>query len=604
MVTTLAWGESVRCMFSSLSVSFKSKYLDYKRSPFQDFLGHNRRSMGMRPGVVIYFCLLLASGSWRSSHASTEPFFAHMATCVGEPIIAVKVPERERTALTAWNNLFSSGVHVQPGHGSSFFHLFDKARKIAGSTPILLRRWKRCLKAVCVPNTDLQSISCRTLYYSYNPFRHACVPQKGFCERTMNHFATMGECQHVCSSGSLKLEKPEIVKRLSRVPDARTVGPAATRIKLRIQRENDGVTTTLVNSTLKVAREKSLLLIGYILPEPTHVQNSVAAGNQNSAASASKHPDTTHSVAKSNNGLSKPATEPSDTLAGLRLSRSAWPQGKPESMHELSSRALPVTDSFGKYMHSYRNQIPSWPPERNPFGLFGTPAMLLPHISRPGSNRIPDSRTPDAQLRNEVNEVTTRKSLSQRTKQYAKASDANMSEIPALQPLSARNVELQEKPGLLPLPSNDVPLPVFGVSPENLPLRRLSRDSRKGVPASPAEKTANASAAKTPVKRPETSGAVPGGLKQQEKMARLATDAPSSATQLLRQGAMGPPLWPSPLRNPMFWSVQQYSKEEPRREPVVEERIIPKTAPQTGIRTIYEYPIRGRPAGPPVKANP
>lgn len=521
-----------------LSFLFKSKYLNWKPSPLQDFLALRLCFTGMTPGVVIYFCLILANSSWRSSYASKEPFFSHMATCVGEPIIALKVPDRERNALSAWNNLFSSGVNVHPGHGSSFFHLFDKARKIAWSTPVLQRRWKRCLKAVCVPNTDLQSISCRTLYYSYNPFRHACVPQKGFCERTMNHFATMSDCQHACSSGP------------SRVPGARTARNVATRIKLRIQRESEGVTTTLVNSTLKLAKEKSLLLIGYILPEPTHGKTSVATSKKTSRALTSKHSKTTQSATK-DNALSNPATQPSGTLADYKLNPSTWPQWQPKTIPPFSRRALPalglspqVTDSFGKYLNSYRDQVGPMLP------AFATVLTKAAAKNPPGQvaaqSPVPNGPVPDLQLRSGT----------------------------------------------------------FHSFYKNPLLRQRSSDSTNEVPAHPVQQTATASAANTPSKTPETRGAITERLQGKEEQARLAGDGSSRANKLSRPASPVPPLWAYPLVHPIHNLGKEHPKEVPRREPVVEERIVPKTAPQTGIRTLQEYPMRGRSAASTIEANP
>lgn len=619
----------------------KSKYLNSKRSPFQDFLARHLCVTGMSPGVVIYFYLLLVTGTWRSSQASAEPFFAHMATCVGEPIIAVKVPERERTALAAWNNLFSSGIRVQPGHGSSFFHLFDKARKIATSTPILRRRWKRCLKAVCVPNTDLQSISCRTLYYSYNPFRHACVPQKGFCERTKNHFATISDCQLVCSPGH------------SRVATARSVRHGDTRIQLRVQRDNDGVTTTLVNSTLKVPREKSLLFIGYILPEPSRAQTGVAESRKTSQGSTSKHPNITHSVAPS-----KPATQPSYGMADGKFNPSMMPQGQREIMPQFSSRpspalgpSSPVTDSFGKYEITYRNQMPSWPTERASPVLLGSSGMQLPHFQTPGLNRIiQDSRTPDIQLPNEANEGTIGRMAPQRTREDAIASYAKIHGIPVLQSLSSRDVGpeqktelhsvnqtrvLQSVDGVRPLVGPKIPVPAntrkemsakkspskaVAQSPapratlqrrigssdsllKNPPLGAQKSGSTKGASPSPVEQTTKASATTTPAEKLETPVPSARKLQRSEERADLARDTPSSPTDTQRssQAALGPPLWAFPLMRQILNPAQGYPKGAAPREPVVEERIVAKTAPQTGMRTLYS--MRGRYGEPSITAN-
>nr|XP_037278413.1 uncharacterized protein LOC119171705 isoform X2 [Rhipicephalus microplus] len=95
-----------------------------------------------------------------------------------------------------------------------------------------------------------------SLYFSYNPYKHACMPQKGFCQRTVNHFASMEDCRIACTS-------PKESGR-----SATMLTPQDTEVRLIIMRKRNGASVTLVNSTLKVPQKKNLFFVGYLLPDP------------------------------------------------------------------------------------------------------------------------------------------------------------------------------------------------------------------------------------------------------------------------------------------------------------------------------------------------
>ncbi|KAL1441722.1 hypothetical protein MTO96_008439 [Rhipicephalus appendiculatus] len=216
----------------------------------------------MNPSAFLVSLCLVFVGTWSSSLASKEPFFTHMASCVGEPITAVSVPQKDQAALTAWNNLFRQNSAAS---GAAFAQLFQKAKSIATRSPVLLRRWNRCLKAVGVSASG-----------------------------TVNHFASMEDCRTACTS-------PKESGRSAAMPTLQD-----TEVRLIIMRKRNGASVTLVNSTLKIPQKKNLFFVGYLLPDPygplvgmpkssVHQQSSVTkvAVKKPEAAKAHTPPSTT-----------------------------------------------------------------------------------------------------------------------------------------------------------------------------------------------------------------------------------------------------------------------------------------------------------------------
>uniref|UniRef100_A0A131Z5M3 Pancreatic trypsin inhibitor n=1 Tax=Rhipicephalus appendiculatus TaxID=34631 RepID=A0A131Z5M3_RHIAP len=558
----------------------------------------------MNPSAFLVSLCLVFVGTWSSSLASKEPFFTHMASCVGEPITAVSVPQKDQAALTAWNNLFRQNSAAS---GAAFAQLFQKAKSIATRSPVLLRRWNRCLKAVCVPDTSPQSVSCRALYFSYNPYKHACMPQRGFCQRTVNHFASMEDCRTACTS-------PKESGRSASMPTLQD-----TEVRLIIMRKRNGASVTLVNSTLKIPQKKNLFFVGYLLPDPygplvgmpkssVHQQSSVTkvAVKKPEAAKAHTPPSTTkQSLPPPMGGLtgfpqgplstSKPSPQPqfpkqfpgmmgAGPTAGLQFSNG----NRFPTLSNMPNLPLQKPPTFLFEAKGQKPNVPSGPQlketgasEMSPAGMKTVSAMpstgqtgplvsdLKPGLSSaqqpinaltPG---IPSSLPPSASSAQGSLSATTQAQLPMPS---ARAGDSpNTSKPRQLSDMSTPILP----PGMVD--------PYLRDSPISARVGKSSSDSSEEE--SEASSSNSSSEDEASERAESTLNTSESGFEDDSGKSRHARELPPGFARA-RRGKDGNPHRVAPMS-------RSSARESPSREPVVEEKIVPERAHLTGMRTAY-----------------
>ncbi|XP_075548490.1 uncharacterized protein LOC142582541 [Dermacentor variabilis] len=583
----------------------------------------------MNSGVVLVsFCLILF-GAWRSSLALTEPFFTHMASCVGEPITAVSVPQKDQAALAAWNNLFRQSAGGSGGSGAAFAQLFHKAKGVATSSVVLLRRWNRCLKAVCVPDTALKSVSCRSLYFSYNPYKRTCMPQKGFCQRTINHFASMEDCRIACTSPT---------------ESGRAAAPTMqdTEVRLVIFRKKNGASVTLVNSTLKIPQKKNVFFVGYLLPDPYGPLVGIPKSNAHPQSSVTKVAVKKPEVAKmqapqsvpkqawqssgsgvthSPQGLRSPSipSPPSDKkfqgtfgtgpIAGIRPSRVETAPPKSHLASVPPPRPPPLSGAAGPQFN-----VPSKPE------LEGTGTSEMSFSDRSSEGKKTASTMPPLRQAGSLVNDSAPGFFSARPPQNGLMAGMPPSLPPSLPPrANAAQSPLSDSSRPQPLPStrasdssnasqprqlSDMSIPTFppGMVDPNITDEppRNARVEKEASHSSAQNDTATSRSDKSADHGTSTTAPPASSAPEPEPTprndpakARHARELPGGFGRT-RRTRDGMPQRAAPIS-------RRSAREGPPREPVVEEKIVAERAPLTGIRTAY--PVRRSLAVPFTASN-
>lgn len=540
----------------------------------------------------------------------TEPFFTHMASCVGEPITAVSVPQKDQAALAAWNNLFRQSAGGSVGSGAAFAQLFQKAKGVATSSIVLLRRWNRCLKTVCVPDTSLKSVSCRSLYFSYNPYKRTCTPQKGFCQRTINHFASLEDCRIACTSSSS-----------SESGRAAAPTPQDTEVRLVILRKKNGASVTLVNSTLKVPQKKNLFFVGYLLPDPYGPLVGISKSSVHPQSSVTKVAVKKPEVAKMKAPPSAPkqawpssVSGVTDSPQGLRSASQPSPLFPKQVQGTFGTSQMAGLQPSGGEAAPPKSHLASFTPQRPPppFGAAGPQPNIpsKPELEGTGASEM-SSLEPSAVGQKTVSAMPPVRQAG------PLVSDSGPGLFSARPP---QNGLMAGMPPSLPPRASTAQGPLSDASrAPSLPSTRASDSSNTSqpkqlsdmsMPTSPPgmvdpyirnEPPRNARVEKEASDSPSENDTAASRPDKSGDHGASTTAAPASSTS-----AAGPTQPPKgdpakarharelPLRDWMPQPVAPISRrsarEGPLREPVVEEEIVPERAPLTGIRTAY--PVR------------
>lgn len=558
---------------------------------------------------LVASCLIFL-GVWNSSLALKEPFFTHMASCVGEPITAVSVPQKDQAALAAWNNLFRQSFG---GGGAAFGQLFHKAKSIATSSAVLLRRWNRCLKTVCIPDTSLKSVSCRALYFSYNPHKHACTPQRGFCQRTVNHFASMEDCRLACTSTSES-------GRAATLPT-----PQDTEVRLIIMRKKNGASVTLVNSTLKVPQKKNLFFVGYLLPDPYGPLRGISKNSVQQQSSVTKVGVRKPEASK----IPTPPSVPHQPWQSPINSVTGYPQGTHGPSKTAPQTQLPKQvqgmlgagpmagpQPFNREPFPTKSYLPSLPHRRPPPFLFGGPEQQPNLASRFTLRETGASQTTAATNKTVSTMPTAGQSgplISHSTPGLTSSllpQSALMSSSPLSSPPSA-------SPSQGPPSEANRPQLPSGRAGDSSNASEPRQDSDMSTLSSPTG-IAEPRLAGGPITSARPGNSTSGSSEEESSQSSpsdsstededTVTDAPASNTS--EKGTSQPPkddlakgrhareLPPGltrtkrvvdgmPHRMAPISGRSAAAREDRSREPVVEEKIVPERAPLTGIRPAY-----------------
>ncbi|XP_049271871.1 serine/arginine repetitive matrix protein 2-like [Rhipicephalus sanguineus] len=552
------------------------------------------------------FCLVFL-GTWSSSLASKEPFFTHMAPCVGEPITAVSVPQKDQAALSAWNNLFRQNA---AGSGAGFAQLFQKAKSIATSSSVLLRRWNRCLAAVCVPDTSLQSVSCRALYFSYNPHKHTCTPQRGFCQRTINHFASMEDCRIACTS-------PKESGRAATMPT-----PQDTEVRLIIMRKRNGASVTLVNSTLKVPQKKNLFFVGYLLPDPYGPLVGMPKSSVHRQSSVTKVAVKKPEATKAHTPSSATKQSLPSPVGGL----TGFPQGSLSTSKPLPQPQFPKQvpgmlgvgpmagqqASIGDRFPSLPN-LPNLPAQKPATFLFEAQGQQPnvpsgPLLKETGASEIPAVGKKIVSAMPSTGQ--TGPLVSDKRPALSSAQppiNALISGVPLSPPPSAMQGPLSEASRApLPMPSGRA-----GDSPNTSKPRQLSDMSTPTLPPgmvdpyltdSPISPRAGKSASDSSEEDESDASSSNSSnddeaTERAESTSNTSESGPEEDSGKVRHARELPPGLARTRRGkdekthrvaPMS---RRSAREGPSREPVVEEKIVPERAQLTGMRTAYRRSV-------------
>lgn len=565
--------------------------------------------------------------------ASMEPFFAHMSACVGEPIAAVNVSPKDQAALVAWNSVFREGSDVKGGSAGTFPQVYHKAKAVAMGALVLRRRWNRCLKMACVPNTAQQTISCQSLYFSYNPHKHACMPQKGFCHQSMNHFGTLEDCSLAC-----------IV--LAETGRAAFPKPQDTEIRLSILRKKNGVSATLVNSTLKVPPKKSLFFVGYLLPDPYGPLKGIVKSGTQSQGHVANAPNTRPEDNNSHPSqiTSKQPTQTSnDTLAGA--SRTPFVPAEataqfPEQAHGLLGLGPVERKKPGMEIRPQKLPETGSPMNAPPPGLWGTAGAPTNSPKPPRPEEFEVAKTFSSQA---TTKAIYKKNVLPALPIGPAVSEAQGKELGTLpsQPLSSGNNVLQGPPISLPSGAVGVQVPPieghlampaslpgvisaeelsakqFSEVPQQPPtlnaLGRLGKEQVKEAstrlypptPSSSSEDSAEAAhrdisteqEASSAEQDSNSSVAVGDGTEQHaglmqpsesdEAKARKERSAPPSEGKLPGRVEREQPRWAVPLSRHALSRLDAVAVRSERARPVVEEKVSMDRAPHTGVGTPF-----------------
>lgn len=209
----------------------------------------------MLPSVLSYYALMISS--W--TVVGGELFFDHMRSCVDSQLRTALKTDSEKQALADWTKgIKGDGVYTKgKGNPDEFTRVLQTSLDYVKSEKRLLQSWNRCVKEVCVPNTELQTIHCRSLYFSYNPRRAKCVKQRGFCRRSVQHFRKREHCEAACveSSGRAAEQQASMPRRW---------------IKMALLESNpssaNGTVQEILNKNFVLSDQRSFWLLGYFWP--------------------------------------------------------------------------------------------------------------------------------------------------------------------------------------------------------------------------------------------------------------------------------------------------------------------------------------------------
>ncbi|XP_077524571.1 uncharacterized protein LOC144136252 isoform X2 [Amblyomma americanum] len=562
-------------------------------SPSQPAVLPERMSAAL---TVACSCLVLL-GAWKPNRASAEPFFSHMASCVGEPIAAVTVPPKDQAALAAWNNIFRQGSDIKGGGAGTFVQVYGKAKGVALGALVLRRRWNRCLKMACVPSTAQQSISCQSLYFSYNPHKRTCTPEKGFCHQSMNHFRSLEDCKLACAS----YYSPAETGRAA-IPK-----PQDTEIRLSILRKKNGVSATLVNSTLKVPPKKSLFFVGYLLPDPYGPLKGTVKSSAQSQGPVGTAPS--NRLQESSSHLSQTVRKQLTQQHGMEMASQKFPGGgfpmnTPPSGFSVAERAPPngprppyseqlqVAKTFSSQTQTkavdMKNVLPAMPVG---------PAASVAQDKRPGKLPAPPLSSGNNVLGGPPTSLPPGAVRAQVPPIGQLAMPASIPGVTSGEESPAKKlseVPLQALPRNAPEPLSKEQTSGANVPPNPPTSMSSSEDSAESAHLnSTAEQEASSSVEKTS----NSSAAV----ERADEHARKARSAPPSEDKLAGRVGREQPWWAVPLTRRSLSRRNVALGRSAGTKPVVEEKISVERAPHTGIGT--PFAVRRNFAKPFTAAN-
>lgn len=164
------------------------------------YVSRHRTAKKMALVVLLAFSTTLVAGMGLPQ-GHQDQFFSYMLRCTGMNLRFLQALYHSEEAAQLLIHLRNASfMTVQHMEGDPEFN-----KRLTLLIPIISqdvrvqRVWDNCARKVCVPNTEHQEVNCRSLYFSFNPRIGKCIPQRGFCQRSHQHFTTWDQCETVCA---------------------------------------------------------------------------------------------------------------------------------------------------------------------------------------------------------------------------------------------------------------------------------------------------------------------------------------------------------------------------------------------------------------------